>query len=70
MNKANVLIFPAGGENAINIYDSLKYNLHFELFGATSKKDYSVDLYKKENFYLGDLYINDSNLITNLYLYF
>ena len=65
MNKANVLIFPAGGENAINIYDSLKYNLHFELFGATSKKDYYVDLYKKENFYLGDLYINDSNFITN-----
>ena len=65
MNKANVLIFPAGGENAINIYDSLKYNLHFELFGATSKKDYSVDLYKKENFYLGDLYINDdTKLVT------
>ena len=29
MEKINVLIFPSGAENAINVYDSLKYNIHF-----------------------------------------
>lgn len=63
MKKVNVLIFPSGGENAINIYDSLKYNLHFNLYGATSVEDYSVSLYKKENFSLDNYYITDSNFI-------
>ena len=63
MKKVNVLIFPSGGENAINIHDSLKYNLHFNLFGATSVEDYSASLYKKENFSLDNYYITDSNFI-------
>lgn len=64
MNKKNVLIFPAGGENAVNIYDSLKYNLHFELFGATSKKDYSLELYKNDHYYCGNLLISNNNFIS------
>lgn len=63
MKKINVLIFPSGGENAINIYDSLKYNLHFNLFGATSIEDYSASLYKKENFSIDNYYITDLKFI-------
>lgn len=63
MKKVNVLIFPSGGENAINIHDSLKYNLHFNLFGATSVKDYSVNMYPKDNFSLDRYYITDEDFI-------
>lgn len=65
MEIKNVLIFPAGGENAINIHDSLKYNLHFNLFGASSVEDYGVELYKKENYCISNFYINDENFIDN-----
>ncbi len=63
MKKVNVLIFPSGGENAINIYDSLKYNLHFNLYGATSVEDYSTTLYNNNNFSLADYYITDTNFV-------
>lgn len=58
MKEVNVLIFPAGAENAINIYDSLKYNLHFNVFGASSTMDHAEYLYPKDNYYVGDLYID------------
>lgn len=63
MNKINVLIFPAGAENAINIYDSLKYNLHFNIYGASGKADHAEFIYPKENLFLEDLYINKENFI-------
>ena len=63
MDKINVLIFPSGGENAINIYDSLKYNLHFELFGATSVDDYSKYIYKQNNFSFDNYYISNDDFI-------
>lgn len=59
--KTNVLIFPAGSENGIDIYESLKYNLHFNVFGASGKRDHSDFIYKSENLYFGDLYITDEN---------
>lgn len=65
MKKTNVLIFPAGGENAINIHDSLKYNLHFELYGASSNSDYAKSIYKDENYCLSNFFINDVNFIDN-----
>lgn len=65
MKKTSVLIFPAGGENAINIYDSLKYNLHFNLFGASSVRDYAEELYKCENYVVSNLYITEPNFINN-----
>lgn len=68
MKKVNVLIFPAGGENSINIYDSLKYNLHFNLFGASSVNDYAKEIYVKENYYIGNFYINDTNFFANFNL--
>lgn len=65
MKKINVLIFPAGGENAINIHDSLKYSLHFELFGASSNSDYAKAIYKEQNYCLGNFFINEPNFIDN-----
>lgn len=65
MKKTNVLIFPAGGENAINIHDSLKYNLHFDLYGASSNDDYAKSIYKEENYCLSNFFINDVNFFDN-----
>lgn len=61
--KVNILIFPAGSENGIEIYDSLKYNLHCNIFGASGKKDHAEFIYSKKNFFIGDLYITKSNFI-------
>lgn len=66
MKKVNVLIFPSGAENAINIYDALKYNIHFELFGLSSKKDHTSFIYDKEHFEYGEYNIKDKNFFTNL----
>lgn len=61
--KVNVLIFPAGSENAINIYDSLKYNLHFNVFGASGKADHCQFIYPKGKLFLGDLFISKSDFV-------
>jgi len=65
MRKVNVLVFPAGGENAINIHDSLKYNLHFNLFGASSVEDYAKEIYKQENYCVDNFYITDEKFFFN-----
>lgn len=61
--EVNVLIFPAGSENAINIYNSLKYNLHFNIFGASGKADHCEFIYPKEKLFIGNLYIKENNFI-------
>lgn len=61
--KVNILIFPAGSENAMNIYDSLKYNLHFNVFGASGKADHCQFIYPKGKLFLGDLYITEKSFI-------
>ena len=63
--KTNVLIFPSGAENAINIFDSLKYNLHFELFGASSKDDHSSYIFDKKHLSIGKYNIHDKKFIEN-----
>lgn len=63
MKKKNILIFPCGSENALEIYDSLKYNVNFNVFGATSREDYSTFVYPKENYILDDLFIFDDNFV-------
>lgn len=58
-NKTNVLIYPSGGENAVNIYNALKYNLHFELFGASMSDNHSKFIYDKNHYFEGNLDINN-----------
>ncbi len=57
--KKRVLIFPAGAENALEIYDSLRYNVNFEVYGASGKKDFAEYKYPKDKYIEGDFYIND-----------
>lgn len=65
MKKVNVLIFPSGAENAINIFDSLKYNIHFELYGATTKNDHSSYIFDEKHLSIGDYSIKDKAFIQN-----
>jgi predicted ATP-grasp superfamily ATP-dependent carboligase len=63
MDKINVLIFPAGSEIGIEIFHSLKYNLHFNIFGASGRSDHAKYLYKVDNYFEGDYYINNPDFI-------
>jgi hypothetical protein len=42
-----VLIFPAGSEVGLEIYECLKDSIHFELIGATSTEDHSSYVFPK-----------------------
>ena len=65
--KENVLIFPCNGLNSINIYDSLRYNLHFNVYGASGILNHSYYCYPKENIYISEkLYIDNEQFITEL----
>ncbi len=46
MDKSiNVLIYPAGSENALEVKDALSYKVNINLFGATSKYDHAEFAY-------------------------
>lgn len=61
--KANVLIFPSGYENSMNIYDSLKYYAQFNVFGASSKSDHAEFVFPKSQLYIGALSIYKEDFI-------
>lgn len=64
INKRNVLIFPAGSEIGLDIYDSLKYNLHFTIYGASTKSNHAKFIYPTSNYIEGDfLNINEKNFM-------
>lgn len=60
MERKKVLIFPSGSEGAIDIYNSLKYNLHFEVYGFSGKKNFTDFAYPDGMYYYGDerLFVN------------
>lgn len=66
INKKNVLIFPAGSEDAINIYNALKYNIHFELFGASMVSNHAEFLYDKNHYFEGDLRITSESFFNTI----
>ena len=59
--KKHVLIFPCGSENGINMIDSLKYNIHFELFGATTQHDHSEYLFDRDHLSIGKYNIKSAD---------
>ncbi len=61
--KLNVLVFPAGSEIGLEIYNSLKYNLHVELFGASGKPDHAKYIYDEDHYTESDLYITEPDFI-------
>lgn len=65
MSKINVLIFPAGAENALEIYNELRYCVNIEVFGASGKSDHASFVYPKDKYFEGDYYINDKNFFQN-----
>lgn len=50
--KINVLVFPCGSENALEIYKALRYSVHVNLIGASSVDDMGSLTYKN---YVGGL---------------
>ena len=66
MEKKRVLIFPAGAENALEIYDALKFNVNVEVFGASGKKDCAEFEFDENHYIEAELYINKDNFIENL----
>lgn len=63
--NVNVLIFPAGAENALEIYDSLKYNLNVTVYGASGKKDFAEYKYPADKYIEGNFYVTDQNFDKN-----
>jgi hypothetical protein len=55
--KIKVLIFPAGAENALEIYRSLRFNIHLEVFGASGKPDHAAFIYPRDHYFEGNYYI-------------
>lgn len=47
MKKINVLIFPCGAENAIEIHTALKDCVNINVFGASSSDDHGAFIYEK-----------------------
>ena len=61
MQKTKVLIFPCGAENALNVIKALKYNIHFEIFGATSKNDHSEYMLDEDHLSVSDYNIHNKD---------
>ncbi len=60
-NKKNILVFPCGSEVALEIYRSLKDDIHFHLIGASSIEDHGKFVFED---YIGGLpYVTDSNFL-------
>ena len=66
ISKVNILIFPAGSVNAIEILDSLKFNIHFNVYGASSVHDHSEYVYPNGKLFIEDLYIGNENFLNRL----
>ena len=63
MNKKNVLIFPAGWENSLEVYDALRYNVNVEVYGASGKADCAEYIYDSGHYIEGDFYINNLDFV-------
>lgn len=65
VNKKNVLIFPAG--SSMDTYKALKDNIHFNVFGASGKRDHAEYIYPSEKIYISrHLYITDKDCVNEI----
>jgi hypothetical protein len=53
--RKSVLIFPAGAENAIELYNSIKYSVHIRVVPTSSRKDISDLIYDEPVRFLPEL---------------
>lgn len=61
--KHHVLIFPAGSEIGLEIYHSLKYSHHVEVFGASGKSDHASYLYDADRYVEDAFYVDRPDFI-------
>jgi hypothetical protein len=64
LRKTNVLIFPAGAENALEIHASLRHSVHFKVYGGSSVEDHARFAY--ENYIGGMPRISDLSFLSAL----
>jgi hypothetical protein len=63
VRRKRVLIFPAGSEIGLEIFDSLKYSHHVEVFGASGKSDHAGYIYDAAHYIEAPLYIDRDDFI-------
>lgn len=61
--KHRVLIFPAGSEIGLEIYNSLKYSHHVEVFGASGKSDHASFVYEEDHYVEDALYVDQPDFV-------
>ena len=61
--RHKVLIFPAGSEIGLEIYRSLKYSHHVEVFGASSKSDHASFVFDEAHYREGAFNINETGFL-------
>lgn len=62
--KKNVLIFPAGAENALEIHASLRHSVHFKVYGGSSVEDHARFAY--DNYIGGMPMLADPDFLAGL----
>ena len=63
--RDNVLVFPA--ESGCDIYRALRYNVHFDVFGASGKNDYAEFVYPQNKLFISKgLYITNPDFVKNM----
>jgi hypothetical protein len=68
--KRKVLIFPAGSEIGLEIYHSLKYSHHVEVFGLSGKSDHAAFVYDEGRYVEDELmYVDRSDFIERFNAY-
>ena len=64
MERKRILVFPCGSEIGLEIYRSLKYSRHFEVFGGNSVDDHGKFVFGN---YIGDIpFVDDKNFIPSI----
>ena len=46
MGKTNVLVFPAGEINSVELHDALSHNVNIEVFGCSSEERHGGFVFK------------------------
>lgn len=64
MKKHNVLIYPCGADNALELFESIKNSVHINVFGANSKKSVADIVFENGVEILPNVYEN--NFINSL----
>lgn len=63
IKKQRVLVFPAGSEIGLEIFNSLKYSHHVEVFGASGKSDHAAFVYPHDHYIEDTFYVNRPDFI-------